>query len=178
MRGELAEPRSLDRAFDNAKYGGFSVHPFLETLFQSVRDPSVAPPGKHTMTCFVQYAPYELRGSTWDEAKPAVADTVLRTLEELAPNILGVVRHIQVVSPPDVERKLGLTGGRIFQGDITPDQILGFRPVPGWSGYRTPISSLYLCGSAAHPGGGVMAAPGRNAARVMIEDLRGGSTNP
>jgi phytoene dehydrogenase-like protein len=168
----------LDRAFDDAKYGRFSAHPFLETLFQSVRDPSVAPPGKHTMTCFVQYAPHELRGSTWDEAKPAVADTILGTFEELAPNIRKVVRHIQVVSPPDVERELGLTGGSIFQGDITPDQILGFRPVPGWSGYRTPIRGLYLCGSAAHPGGGVMGAPGRNAAQVMIEDLKGGPTNP
>jgi len=161
----------LDHAFDEAKYGRFSSHPFMETLFQSVRDPSVAPPGKHTMTCFVQYAPYELRQGTWEDHKPEVADTILRTLEDLAPNVRKVVRHSQVVSPVDVERTLGLTGGNIFQGDITPDQILGFRPVPGWSGYRTPLPGLYLCGSAAHPGGGVMGAPGHNAARVILDDL-------
>jgi phytoene dehydrogenase-like protein len=164
----------LDRAFDEAKYGRFSSHPFLETLFQSVRDPSVAPPGKHTMTCFVQYAPYELRGRSWEDAKPSVADTILRTLEERAPNVREVVRDFQVITPPDVERTLGLTGGSIFQGDITPDQILGFRPVPGWSGYRTPLPGLYLCGSAAHPGGGVLGAPGRNAAKVILADLAAG----
>jgi phytoene dehydrogenase-like protein len=168
----------LDRAFDDAKFGRFSEHPFMETLFQSVRDPSVAPPGKHTMTCFVQYAPYDLRESSWEKAKPAVADTILRTLEERAPNIRKVVQHYQVVSPPDVERDLGLTGGSIFQGDITPDQILGFRPVPGWSSYRTPILGLYLCGSAAHPGGGVLGAPGRNAAQAIIQDLQGGGAKP
>ena len=161
----------LDRAFDEAKYGRFSDHPFMETLFQSVRDPSVAPPGKHTMTCFVQYAPYELRGTSWEEAKPAVAETILRTMEELAPNIREAVHRFQIVSPVDVERELGLSGGSIFQGDITPDQILGFRPVPGWSGYRTPLPGLYLCGAAAHPGGGVLGAPGRNAAKVILGDL-------
>jgi len=162
----------LDRAFDEAKYGRFSDHPFMETLFQSVRDPSVAPAGKHTMTCFVQYAPYELRGTTWEEAKPAVAETILRTLEERAPDVRKAVHQFQVVSPVDVERELGLTGGSIFQGDITPDQILGFRPVPGWSGYRTPLPGLYLCGSAAHPGGGVLGAPGHNAAHVILADLQ------
>jgi len=162
----------LDRAFDDAKYGRFSSAPFMETLFQSVRDPSVAPPGKHTMTCFVQYAPYELRGEAWPEAKPAVADTILDTLEALAPNVRSVVRHCQVLSPQDVERDLGLSGGSIFQGDITPDQILTLRPLPGWSGYRTPVAGLYLCGSAAHPGGGVMGAPGRNAALEILKDLK------
>ena len=162
----------LDRAYDDAKFGRFSQAPFMETLFQSVRDPSVAPPGKHTMTCFVQYAPYALRGTTWDDFRPQAADTILRTLEEHAPDIRRVVRHAQVVAPPDVERVLGLTGGNIFQGDITPDQVLNFRPVPGWTGYRTPLAGLYLCGSAAHPGGGVLGAPGRNAALVMLEDLR------
>lgn len=162
----------LDRAYDQAKHGEFSSAPFMETLFQSVRDPSVAPPGKHTMTCFVQYAPVELRGTTWEEHKPEVADIILDTIEALAPNIRKVVRHAQLISPPDLERTLGLTGGSIFQGDITPDQILTLRPVPGWSGYRTPLSGLYLCGSAAHPGGGVMAAPGRNAALEILKDLR------
>lgn len=162
----------LDRAFDDAKRGRFSEHPFMETLFQSVRDPSVAPPGQHTMTCFVQYAPYALRDLSWEEAKPEVADTILRTLEETAPNLRSVLHGFEVISPVDLERELGLTGGSIFQGDITPDQVLGFRPVPGWSGYRTPLPGLYLCGAAAHPGGGVLGAPGRNAARVILEDLR------
>ncbi|MFI5413048.1 MAG: phytoene desaturase family protein [Candidatus Lutacidiplasmatales archaeon] len=161
----------LDRAFDEAKYGRFSSHPFMELLFQSVRDGSVAPPGKHTMTGFVQYAPYELRAGPWDDHKAEVTETILTTLERLAPNIRKVIRHHQVVSPVDVERTLGLTGGSIFQGDITPDQILTLRPVPGWSGYRTPLSGLYLCGAAAHPGGGVMGAPGRNAAIEIAKDL-------
>jgi phytoene dehydrogenase-like protein len=168
----------LDRAFDEAKYGRFSSAPFMEVLFQSVRDPSVAPPGHHTMTCFVQYAPYELVGSSWSEAKPNVAEAILGTLEALAPNIRNVVQHAQVVSPVDVERELGLTGGSIFQGDITPDQILTLRPVPGWAGYRTPVRGLYLAGSAAHPGGGVMGAPGRNAALEILKDLRGADPTP
>jgi phytoene dehydrogenase-like protein len=168
----------LDRAFDEAKFGRFSSAPFMEVLFQSVRDPSVAPPGKHTMTCFVQYAPYRLAGTTWSDARPKVADTILSTLEELAPNVRSVVRHAQVLSPVDIERDLGLTGGSIFQGDITPDQILTLRPVPGWSGYRTPIEGLYLAGSAAHPGGGVMGAPGRNAAHVIGNDLQKAGPTP
>jgi phytoene dehydrogenase-like protein len=168
----------LDRAFDEAKHGRFSSSPFMEILFQSARDPSVAPPGKHTMTCFVQYAPYALRNATWEEEKPRVADTILATLERLAPNVRSVIRHQQVISPVDIERTLGLTGGSIFQGDITPDQILTLRPVPGWSGYRTPLPGLYLCGSAAHPGGGVMGAPGRNAAFVIRSDLVGSGDGP
>ncbi len=160
----------LDRAFDEAKYGRVSTSPFMEVLFQSARDPTVAPPGKHTMTCFVQYAPYDLAGRIWSEAKPSVAETILGTLEALAPNVRSCVRHHQVLSPPDVERELGLTGGSIFQGDITPDQILTLRPLPGWAGYRTPIPGLYICGSAAHPGGGVMGAPGRNAALEILKD--------
>lgn len=163
----------LDRAFDEAKYGRFSTSPFMEVLFQSARDPTVAPPGKHTMTCFVQYAPYRLVGTTWPEGKPAVADTILDTLEALAPNVRSCVRHFQLLSPVDVERELGLTGGSIFQGDITPDQILTLRPLPGWAGYRTPLPGLYLCGSAAHPGGGVMGAPGRNAALEILKDWKG-----
>jgi phytoene dehydrogenase-like protein len=162
----------LERAFDQGKYGRFSEKPYCDTLFQSAADPSVAPPGKHTMTCFVQYAPYELKGTTWDEFKPEAGEIVLNALEEYAPNIRKVLKHWQVVSPLDIERTLGLTGGNIFQGDITPDQIFGFRPMLGWAGYRTPIPGFYFCGSTAHPGGGVMGAPGHNAAKVVLEDLR------
>ncbi len=158
-------------AYDDAWHGRFSRRPFMDIVFQSALDDSVAPPGKHTMSCFVQYAPTRLAGTTWDAAKPDVANTVLDTIQEYAPNIRKVVRNWQVVSPADIETILGVTGGNIFQGDITPDQIFTFRPVPGWSQYRTPVSGLYLAGSAAHPGGGVLGAPGRNAAQAILEDL-------
>ncbi|MCI4352348.1 MAG: NAD(P)/FAD-dependent oxidoreductase [Thermoplasmata archaeon] len=158
-------------AFDDAWHGRFSRRPFMDIVFQSAVDDSVAPPGKHTMSCFVQYAPTELTGTTWDAAKPDVANTVLDTIEEYAPKIRTVVRHWQVISPADIESTLGMTGGNIFQGDITPDQIFTFRPVLGWSQYRTPVKGLYLAGSAAHPGGGVLGAPGHNAARAILEDL-------
>ena len=123
------------------------------------------------MTCFVQYAPYELKGKSWDEFKPEAAERILDTYAEFAPNIRKVVRDWQIVSPLDIERTLGMTGGNIFQGNITPDQIFSFRPILGWAGYRTPVRGLYLCGSAAHPGGGVTGAPGHNAAQAILEDL-------
>jgi phytoene dehydrogenase-like protein len=159
-------------AFDDAYHGGFSRQPFMDILFQSGLDSTVAPPGKHTMSCFVQYAPTALSGMTWNDAKPQVAETVLDTIAEYAPNIRHVLRHWQIVSPADIEALLGMTGGNIFQGDITPDQIFTFRPLPGWSNYRTPVEGLYLCGSAAHPGGGVLGAPGHNGAMVILEDLK------
>ncbi len=162
----------VERAYDEAKFGAFSSAPFIESVFQSAADPTVAPPGKHTMTCFVQYAPYELAKGSWDRFKPKAAGIILDTIEEYAPNIRKVVKRWQIQSPADIERTLGLTGGNIFQGDITPDQIFSFRPVPGWSGYRMPVTGLYLCGSAAHPGGGVVGAAGYNAATVILDDLR------
>jgi phytoene dehydrogenase-like protein len=165
----------LERAYSDARGGHFSSHPFLEIVFQSAIDSSVAPPGKHTMTCFVQYAPQDLKDRSWDAAKPELADRILGTLEEYAPNVRKLVEHWQVITPHDIERVLGMTGGNIFQGDITPDQILSFRPVPGWARYRTPISGLYLCGSAAHPGGGVVGAPGYLAARAILEDVVSGA---
>ncbi len=163
----------VERAYDEAKFGAFSSRPFIESQYQSVLDPTMAPPGKHTMSCFVQYAPTELKGTTWDDFKPDAADIILDTIEEYAPNIRKVVKHWQIVSPSDMESILGLTGGNIFQGDITPDQIFSFRPMPGWAQYRMPVKGLYLCGSATHPGGGVLGAPGYNAANVILEDLRG-----
>jgi phytoene dehydrogenase-like protein len=161
----------LELAYDDGKYGRFSAHPFLDCEIQSVLDPSMAPPGKHVMTCFVQYAPYDLKGTSWDAFKPEAAERILDTIAEYAPNIREVVRHWQIISPLDIERTLGMTGGNIFQGNLSPDQIFSFRPVLGWSGYRTPLPGLYLCGSAAHPGGGVTGAPGHNAAAVILEDL-------
>ncbi len=161
----------LERAYDDGKYGHFSQRPFMDCELQSVADPSMAPPKKHVMTCFVQYAPYSLKDGSWDDFKPEAAERILDTYAEFAPNIRKVVKDWQIVSPLDIERTLGLTGGNIFQGSITPDQIFSFRPILGWAGYRTPIQGLYLCGSAAHPGGGVTGAPGHNAAQVILEDL-------
>ncbi len=162
----------VERAFDDAKFGAFSRAPSIDIYFQSLVDPSVAPAGKHTMTCFAQYAPTELRDGSWDDAREAVANTVLSTLEAYAPGVRRLVRHWQVVTPLDIERTVGMTGGNIDQGDITPDQIFSLRPMPGWSNYRTPVPGLYLCGCATHPGGGVIGAPGHNAAGVLLEDLR------
>ncbi|MCI4344222.1 MAG: NAD(P)/FAD-dependent oxidoreductase [Thermoplasmata archaeon] len=161
----------LDRAFDEAKYGAFSRRPFVDAYFQSLLDPSVAPPGHHTMTAFVQYAPTDLAEGSWDDVRPDVARTVVDTLAEYAPDLPGKVRAWQVVTPLDLERTLGMTGGNIDQGDITPDQVFSLRPIPGWSTYRMPVPGLYLCGSAAHPGGGVTGAPGYNAAGVIQRDL-------
>jgi len=163
----------LDHAFDEAKFGSLSSRPYVDSYFQSLVDPSVAPPGKHTMTCFVQYAPTTLKDGSWENHRDAVASTVLDTIDELAPGVRSLVRQWQVVTPTDIEQTLGLTGGNIDQGDITPDQIFSFRPIPGWANYRTPIAGLYLCGSATHPGGGVMGAPGHNAAKVVLADLLG-----
>jgi phytoene dehydrogenase-like protein len=160
----------LERAFDEAKYGRFSSRPYIDIYHQSLLDPSVAPSGKHTMTCFVEYAPTALRGRDWNDVRPEVAETVLSTIEEYAPDIRRAVLHWQVVTPQDIENTLGMTGGNIDQGDITPDQLFSFRPIPGWTSYRTPIPGLYLCGCATHPGGGVLGAPGHNAAQVILGD--------
>lgn len=162
----------MERAFDDAKYGRFSEHPFVEMVYQSAVDPTVAPPGKHTMTCFVQYVPNKFASGTWEDNKPKVADTIISTIEEYAPNIRKALLHYQVLGPQDFEKVLGLTGGSIFQGDMTPDQIFSFRPVPGWSQYRMPVEGLYLCGSATHPGGGVIGAPGYVAATVILGDMK------
>jgi len=163
----------LEKAYDQGKYGHFSDHPFIDCEIQSILDPQMAPPGKHVMTCFVQYAPYELKEGNWDDFKPTAAERILDTFREYAPNIRQVVRNWQIVSPFDIEQTLGMTGGNIFQGNITPDQIFSFRPILGWSNYRTPVKGVYLCGSAAHPGGGVTGAPGHNAAQAILEDLPG-----
>jgi phytoene dehydrogenase-like protein len=163
----------IERAFDDARAGRPSAEPVLECTIPSVVDPSVAPPGRHLMNVFVQYAPYRLAdGITWDEEKERFADRCLDVLARYAPNVKQAVVHREVLSPLDVERRFGLTGGNIFQGAMTPNQLFFLRPVAGWSGYRTPVDALYLCGSAAHPGGGVLGAPGRNAARVILRDAK------
>jgi phytoene dehydrogenase-like protein len=154
----------MERAYDEAKYGRFSRHPYIDIVIPSLTDPSVAPPGKHVMSCFVQYAPYHLTEGTWDEKREEFGDTVLNTIAQYAPNIRNIVLHRQVLTPLDLEREWRLSEGNIFQGELTLEQLFFLRPVPGWAQYRTPISNLYMCGSATHPGGGIMGAPGRNAA--------------
>jgi phytoene dehydrogenase-like protein len=158
----------IERAFDDAKYGRPSSRPVLECTIPSVVDPTVAPPGLHLMSMFVQYAPYDLRGGSWDELREPFADRCFDLLDEYAPNFKRAVIARQVLTPLDLERVFNLTGGNIFQGAMTPSQLFAFRPVPGFAQYRTPIRGLYLCGAAAHPGGGVMGTPGLNAARAIL----------
>ncbi len=170
LRGAISISPAVDymeRAYDDAKYGRYSRRPYIDIVIPSLTDPSVAPPGKHVMSCFVQYAPYHLKDGTWDEHSEAFGDTVIDTIAEYAPNIRDIILHRQVVTPLDLEREWGLTEGNIFQGELTLEQLFFLRPAPGWAQYRTPIRNLYMCGSATHPGGGIMGAPGRNAARMM-----------
>jgi phytoene dehydrogenase-like protein len=162
----------MERAYDQAKYGRYSRRPYIDIVLPSLTDPSVAPPGKHVMSCFVQYAPYHLKEGTWDEHREAFGDTVVNTIAEYAPNLKNLILHRQVLTPLDIEREFGLTEGNIFQGELTLEQLFFLRPAPGWAKYRTPIADLYMCGSATHPGGGIMGAPGRNAALVMLRDRR------
>jgi phytoene dehydrogenase-like protein len=160
----------IERAFDDAKYGKPSQMPILECTIPSVVDRSVVPPGKHLMSMFVQYAPYKLQGASWDALGNDFADRCIRLLNDYAPNFERSVIAKQVLSPLDLERTFGLTGGNIFQGAMSLHQMFAFRPVPGFAGYRTPLRGLYLCGSAAHPGGGVMGAAGANAAREILRN--------
>ena len=162
----------LERAYDDAKYGDYSRRPYLDIILPSMLDPSMAPPGKHVMSIFVQYAPYHLSNGTWPEKREAFGDTVIETLSEYAPNLKNIILHRQVVTPWDLEQEFGLTEGNIFQGELTLDQLFFLRPVAGWAKYRTPIKNLYLCGSCTHPGGGVMAASGRLAALEILKDAK------
>jgi phytoene dehydrogenase-like protein len=159
---------SIERAYDDAKYGKPSQQPILECTIPSVVDETVAPAGKHLMSMFIQYAPYKLKGATWDELRDSFADRCFDLLNEYAPNFKSAVLHRQVLSPLDLERTFNLTGGNIFQGAMTLNQLFFSRPVLGHAGYRTPIRGLYLCGAASHPGGGVIGAAGWNAAREIL----------
>jgi phytoene dehydrogenase-like protein len=163
----------LERAWDDCKWGEPSRQPFLDCVLHSVTDPSLCPPGKYTLSIFSQYHPYRLRRGTWDERREEVGDRIIDTLGEYAPNLQRAVEVREVITPLDMEREWGLPGGCIYQIDMTPDQLFSLRPVPGWSGYGTPVQGLYLCGSSAHPGGGVTGAPGRNAVMAALEDLKG-----
>jgi len=159
----------VERAWDDAKYGRASERPLLELTIPTMYDPSLAPAGKHIMGIFLQYAPYTLREGTWDELREPFGDRVISLIEEYVPNIRKIVEHRQVLSPLDLERRFGITGGNIFHGEMSLDQMFVMRPVAGWARYRTPVQGLFLCGSGAHPGGGVMGAPGFNCAREMLK---------
>jgi len=162
----------IERAYDDAKYGGFSQAPVLDVFLPSVVDPSVAPRGKHVMSVLAQYAPYHLREGTWNARREDLAGRVMDRLEERLPGIRARIRTTEVLTPLDIERTFGMTGGHIYHGEMTLDQLFVMRPVPGWARYRTPIDALYLCGSGAHPGGGITGAPGYNAARAIMSDLK------
>src|SRR3989441_3031558 len=173
LRGAISISPSVDymeRAYDDAKYGRYSRRPYIDIVIPSLTDPSVAPPGKHVLSCFVQYAPYRLREGTWDEKREAFGDTVIDTIAQYAPNLKKIILHRQVLTPLDLEREWSLTEGNIFQGELSLEQLFFLRPVPGWARYRTPLRNLYLCGSATHPGGGIMGAPGRIAALEVLKD--------
>lgn len=159
----------IERAWDDAKYGKPSQSPLLELTVPTMYDPSLAPAGKHIMGIFLQYAPYTLRGASWDQLREPFADRVIELVDEYAPGFRSLIDQRQVLTPLDLERRFGLTGGNIFHGEMSLDQMFVMRPVPACSRYRTPIEGLYLCGSGTHPGGGVMGAPGYNAAREMLK---------
>ena len=152
------------------KYGEYSRRPYVDMVIPTLTDPSVAPPGKHILSCFVQYAPYKLSHGTWDDQREAFGNTVIDTIAEYAPNIKNIIIGKQFITPLDIERQTGLTEGNIFQGELSLEQLFFLRPVAGWARYRTPIRKLYMCGSATHPGGGIMGAPGRLAALEILKD--------
>ena len=179
LRGAISISPSMEymeRAYDDAKYGRYSCRPYIDMVIPSLTDPSVAPPGKHVLSCFVQYAPYKLALGTWDDQKESFGDNVINTIAEYAPNIKDIIIGRQILTPLDLEREFGLTQGNIFQGELSLEQLFFLRPVAGWAYYRTPIRNLYMCGSATHPGGGIMGANGRIASQVILKGWKGGSS--
>jgi phytoene dehydrogenase-like protein len=177
LRGAISISPSLDdmeRAYDDAKYGHFSRKPYVDVVIPTLVDPSMAPPGKHVMSCFVQYAPYDLAEgpAAWDDQKEAFGDAVINRIAEFAPNLPDIIVGRQVVTPLDLEREWGLSEGNIFQGELSLEQLFFNRPVPGWARHRTPVRDLWLGGSSTHPGGGIMGAPGRNVALEILRSRR------
>jgi len=173
LRGAISVSPSIDyleRAHDEAKYGEFSRRPYLDVVIPSLIDPAMAPPGRHVMSIFVQYAPYHLNGGWTDARREAFGDAVVKTLARYAPNIESLILHRQVLTPDDMERITGLSEGNIFQGELALQQLFFLRPVPAWAKYRTPIHGYWQCGAGTHPGGGVSGAPGFNGAQAVLED--------
>ena len=175
LRGAISISPSLDyleQAYDDAKYGDFSRKPYMDVIIPSMIDPDMAPPGKHVMSCFIQYAPYELREGSWESRREEFGDTVINTLAEYIPNLKDIILHRQVVTPWDIEATTGLTQGNIFQGELSLSQLFFLRPAAGYANYRTPLKNYYQCGSGTHPGGGIMGAPGRLAALEILKDWK------
>ena len=173
LRGAISISPSVDyleRAYDDAKYGEFSRRPYVDCIIPSMIDPGMAPPGRHVMSCFVQYAPYDVKGGWTDARREAFGDAVVDALAEHAPNLKSAILYRQVLTPLDIERITGLSEGNIFQGELALHQLFFLRPSPKWASYRTPIDGYYQCGSGTHPGGGIMGAPGRLAATVILKD--------
>ena len=173
LRGAISFSPSVDemeQAYDDAKYGRFSRRPYVDMIIPTLVDPSLAPPGKHVISCFVQYAPYKMAPElgTWDDQREAFGDAVVDRIAEFAPNIRDIILHRNVQTPLDIERTTGLTEGNIFQGELSLEQLFFNRPVPGYARFRTPVRDLWLCGSATHPGGGIMGANGRIAALELL----------
>ena len=162
----------LERAFDESKYGNFSRAPFLEITIPTLTDPSLAPQGKHVMSIYMQYAPYQLRGGSWEDQRAALGETVVRTVAQYAPDLPDKILCRQIITPKDLEDNYGLTGGHIFHGELALDQVFTMRPFLDWARYRTPIENLYLCGSGTHPGIGLTGGSGANAAREILKDLK------
>jgi phytoene dehydrogenase-like protein len=162
----------LEHAFDACKYGGFSAEPYLEVAIPSLSDNTLAPAGRHVMSIYAQFTPYELRGGDWTAQRENLGDTVIKTLARYAPDLPGLILHRQVLTPLDLEQQLGLTGGHIFHGELALDQLFSLRPLLGWAAYRTPLQGLYLCGSGTHPGVGLSGACGANAAREFLKDWK------
>lgn len=172
-RGAVSISPSIDyieRAYDDAKYGQISKRPYLDMIFPSMIDPDMAPPGQHVLSCFVQYAPYDLEGGWNDERRTQLGEAVISTIEQYAPNIRECIVGMQVISPKDIEAIAGITGGNIFHGELLLHQIFFLRPVPQWADFRTPLKGYYFGASGAHPGGGVMGAAGMLAAKEMLKD--------
>jgi len=171
LRGAMSISPSydyLENAYDDAKYGNFSKKPFMDVILPSVLDPEMAPPGKHVMSCFVQYAPYNINGGWNDEKREAFGDAVVNALAEYAPNIKDIILHRQVLTPSDLESTFGLTEGNIFHGELTIQQLFSLRPAVRWADYTTPIRNYYQCGSGTHPGGGITGSPGEMAAKKIL----------
>jgi phytoene dehydrogenase-like protein len=163
----------LERAYDDWKNGIWSQDPYIDMLIPSLTDPTMTPPGKHFMSVFVQYVPPKVNGKDWtDEQVQQFGQTVVNQIEEYAPGFKDLILHMEIRTPRELEDEVGLTEGNIFQGELTMDQLLFNRPLPGYAQYRGPVKGMYMCGSSTSPGGGVMAAPGANAAREILGDLK------
>jgi phytoene dehydrogenase-like protein len=173
LRGAISISPSVDyieKAYDDAKYGNLPARPYIDIILPSMIDPDMAPPGKHVMSCFVQYAPYQLAQGTWDERREEFGDIVVDTLSEYFPGLKDIILHRQVLTPLDIERTTGLSQGNIFQGELSLSQLFFLRPAPGYADYRTPIRGYYQCGSSTHPGGGISGASGRLAALEILKE--------